>query len=243
MATLTPNLGLRKPSDVDFVNVDTDVNDNMDIIDDNPGIKTVTDKTAIDALDKWAGRKAFAENEGDFGIYFFCDGTVWKPVSEQVISIFTDSGSISRELLVADLGFNTLKLKIHGFLSTVDVIFIRVNDKSAVTSYRGVMNGINEQGNAFVQRNDSGGSASGVAFAKWGTVNGCSAVGEFFRASDSFQYHGFLCQSSRPDSQFSQTVHSSYRADLGAAEKITKLTLRTVGGTTFDIDQGILIGV
>lgn len=61
MATLTPRLALRKPDGTDLVNVLTDISENCDDLDANPGvfIGTAAQRAALAGSQLWDGRHAF----------------------------------------------------------------------------------------------------------------------------------------------------------------------------------------
>lgn len=85
MASSTPKLQLRKPDGVDLVNVTTDINDNLDKLDANPGLKSVTttQRNALAGADLWAGRMVY---DSTLGKFFWYTGAAWFYVAGQEIS-------------------------------------------------------------------------------------------------------------------------------------------------------------
>lgn len=92
MATNTTKLVLRKADGADLVNVITDLDNNYDKIDDNPGIRSVTTvaKTSLAGADLWVGRVVY---DTDLKAFYYWTGLIWHKVSPESSSKVRTAGS------------------------------------------------------------------------------------------------------------------------------------------------------
>lgn len=77
MATNTTRASLRKPGTSDFVTVGTDINDNMDQIDQHLGHLECTSATRPTGTDRFTGRTIW---ETDTGLTYLWDGAAWQNI-------------------------------------------------------------------------------------------------------------------------------------------------------------------
>ena len=126
MATLTTRFGMRKPAGTDAVNVQTDLNANLDIIDAKLGAPVVT--SAARPAGPVAGQLIRESDTGNFLVY---NGTAWQHTSIPVVTSTAQILAPYEGLVV----LNTTDSMLYRRTGTTWTAFAALGGNTAPTSH------------------------------------------------------------------------------------------------------------